>query len=223
MILDYVTLKFVWWFFISILFIVFFILGGRDFGVCMLLPFIGKTDEQRRLLINSIGPTWDGNQVWFITAGGATFAAWPIVYACAFSGLYIALFIVLLSLILRPPSFEFRSKLPSVKWRSIWDHGLFLSGFIPALIFGVGLGNLLLGLPFHFDDNLQSHYTGSFFQLLNPFAILFGLSSVAIIALHGGTYLQKKLPDIFHQRVIKLNFILGLFFYHEFYSCWLVG
>ena len=212
MILDYVTLKLVWWFFISTLFIVFFILGGRDFGVCMLLPFIGRNDEERRLVLNSVGPTWDGNQVWLITAGGATFAAWPLVYASAFSGLYVALFLVLLSLILRPPGFEFRSKLPSKTWRTIWDYSLFISGFVPALVFGVGLGNLLLGLPFYFDDILQSHYEGNFFQLLNPLGLLFGLASTMIIALHGGTYLQKKMPDSFNKRLIKVNLIAGLSF-----------
>lgn len=212
MIFDYATLKIIWWFFISTLFVIFFILGGRDFGVCMLLPIIGKTDEERRLLLNSVGPTWDGNQVWLITAGGATFAAWPLVYASAFSGLYAAFFLVLLSLILRPPGFEFRSKLKSLTWRTIWDYSLFTSGFVPVLVFGVALGNLLLGLPFYFSENLQSHYDGNFFQLLNPFAILFGLASTMIIGLHGGTYLQKKLPNFFKARIIKTNTIAGISF-----------
>lgn len=212
MILDYVTLKIIWWFFISTLFIIFFILGGRDFGVCMLLPILGKSDEERRLLLNSVGPTWDGNQVWLITAGGATFAAWPLVYASAFSGLYLAFFLVLLSLILRPPGFEFRSKLKSLKWRTIWDYSLFISGFVPSLVFGVGLGNLLLGLPFYLDDIFRSHYAGNFFQLLNPFALLFGLASTMIMGLHGGVYLQKKMPDIFKERVIKVNIMAGLTF-----------
>ncbi len=212
MILDYATLKIIWWFFISALFILFFIFGGRDFGVCILLPFLGKKDEDKRLLINSIGATWEGNQVWFITAGGATFAAWPIVYATAFSGLYYALFLVLITLILRPPGFDFRSKLPNKFWRSTWDWSLFLSGFVPALVFGVGLGNLMLGLPFHFDAQLHSHYEGNFFQLLNPFAVLFGLCAVSIITLQGGIYLQKKLPDELAEKVKKFNLGFGLLF-----------
>ncbi len=212
MILDYATLKIIWWFFISALFVIFFILGGRDFGVCILLPFLGRKDEDKRLLLNSIGATWEGNQVWFITAGGATFAAWPIVYATAFSGLYYALFLVLLTLILRPPGIDYRSKLPSKLWRETWDWSLFLSGFVPALVFGVGLGNLMLGLPFHFDDNLQSHYDGNFFQLLNPFAVLFGLAAVAILALQGGMYLQKKLPQELAEKVKKFNILFGMLF-----------
>lgn len=209
---DYATLKIIWWFLISTLFILFFILGGRDFGVCMLLPLFGKNDDERRLILNSIGSTWEGNQVWFITAGGATFAAWPIVYATAFSGLYMALFLVLLALILRPPGFDFRSKLPSKKWRNMWDGAIFISGFVPALVFGVGLGNLLLGLPFHFDQNLQSHYEGSFFQLLNPLAVVFGLCSVLILALHGGLFLQKKLPLTMVDRVRKWNALFAVGF-----------
>ncbi len=212
MILDYVTLKVIWWFFISLLFLLFFVFGGRDFGVCILLPFLGKNDEERRLLLNSIGATWEGNQVWFVTAGAATFAAWPIVYATAFSGLYYALILVLFTLILRPPGIDYRSKIPSKAWRSFWDWSLFLSGFVPALVFGVGLGNLFLGLPFHFEENLQSHYDGNFFQLLNPFAILFGLSAVAILALHGGVYLQKKLPLPFANNVKKFNAVFGMLF-----------
>jgi cytochrome d ubiquinol oxidase subunit II len=212
MLLDYATLKVIWWFFISLLFVLFFIFGGRDFGVCILLPFLGKTDEDRRMLLNSIGATWEGNQVWFVTAGGATFAAWPIVYATGFSGLYFALLLVLLTLILRPPGFDFRSKLPNKTWRSFWDWSLFLSGFVPALVFGVGLGNLFLGLPFHFEDNLQSHYTGNFFQLLNPFAVLFGLCAVAALALHGGVYLQKKCPQPLAGDVTKFNAVFGLLF-----------
>ncbi len=212
MIFDYLTLKVIWWFFISSLFIWFFLFGGRDFGACILLPFLGKTDEERRLIINSIGPTWEGNQVWFVTAGGATFAAWPMVYATAFSGLYYALILVLFTLILRPPGFDYRSKLPNTVWRKTWDGCLFLSGFVPSLVFGVGLGNLLLGLPFHFDDTLRSHYEGTFFQLLNPFAVLVGLAAVMIMTLHGGTYLQKKLPNEMAQRAKKYNVLMGIGF-----------
>ncbi|MGD9591845.1 MAG: cytochrome d ubiquinol oxidase subunit II [Candidatus Berkiella sp.] len=212
MLLDYATLKVIWWVFISALFIIFFILGGRDFGVSILLPIIGKNDEDRRLILNSIGATWEGNQVWFVTAGGATFAAWPIVYATAFSGLYYALMLVLLTLILRPPGIDYRSKLPNKMWRSFWDWSLFLSGFVPALVFGVGLGNLMLGIPFQFNDILQSEYTGSFFALLNPFSVLFGLCAIAILMLQGGLFLQKKLQVDFAEKIVKVNIISGLSF-----------
>ncbi len=212
MLLDYATLKIIWWCFITVLFAVFFVLGGRDFGVNILLPFVGKTDDDRRLIINSMGATWEGNQVWFITAGGAVFAAWPMVYATGFSGLYYALFLVLISLILRPPGMDFRSKMKSQAWRSMWDWALFISGFVPALVFGVGLGNLMLGIPFDFDDILQSHYHGSFWALLNPFAVLFGLCSVAILMLQGGVYLQKKLIVDFTETLKRINIIAALGF-----------
>ncbi len=212
MLLDYATLKVLWWIFISALFVIFFILGGKDFGVNILLPFLGKTDDERRLIINSIGATWEGNQVWFVTAAGATFAAWPIVYATAFSGLYYAFFLVLLTLILRPPAFDYRSKLESKLWRSTWDWCLFVSGFVPSLVLGVGLGNLLLGVPFQFNEYLQSEYTGSFWALLNPFALLFGLSAVAILMLQAGLYLQKKLPHDFEKRIIRLNVMSAVTF-----------
>lgn len=211
MIIDYGTLKFIWWLFIVVLFVFFFVLGGRDFGVCMLLPW-KKADASRRLMINSIGSTWEGNQVWFVTAGGATFAAWPLVYATAFSGLYYALFIVLVSLILRPPGFDFRSKLDCGAWRTLWDYALFLSGFVPALIFGVGLGNLFLGLPFQFDEAMHSHYEGTFWQLLSPFTVVFGLASVTLLAFHGGVFLQTKVGEEVLTGIRTLNAILGLIF-----------
>jgi len=210
--LDYGTLKILWWLFIFILFAFFFILGGRDLGVCILLPIVGKKDEERRLLINTIGPTWEGNQVWLVTAGGALFAAWPLVYAAAFSGLYFAFFLVLLALILRPPGIDFRSKLPSRTWRNMWDTALFVSGFVSTLVLGIGLGNVLLGVPFHFDDFLRSYYTGHFFQLLNPFSIAMGLAAVSLISLQAGIFLQGKLEDEFTQRLKKLNLFLGSFF-----------
>jgi len=210
--MEYDTLKIIWWFFLSGLFAMFFILGGRDLGVFMLMPFISKTDDERRLIINSIGSTWEGNQVWFITAAGATFAAWPMVYATAFSGLYIALFLVLITFILKPPGIDYRSKIPKALWRTLWDWALFLSAFVPTLILGVGLANLLLGLPFHFDEQLRSHYEGSFWQLLNPFSILFGCAAICILSFHGGQYLQGKLPEEFTAKLKWVNTLLGLSF-----------
>jgi len=192
MILDYESLKILWWLFVGVLLIGFAVTDGFDMGVGALLPFLGKTDEERRVIINSVGATWEGNQVWFITAGGATFAAWPLVYAAAFSGLYWALLLVLFALFFRPVGFDFRSKVDDPRWRNAWDWGLFIGGAVPALVFGVAFGNLLLGLPFHYDRDLQVYYTGSFIALLNPFGLLSGVVSLAMLTMHGAAYLQLR-------------------------------
>jgi cytochrome d ubiquinol oxidase subunit II len=200
MILDYETLKVIWWFFVGVLLIGFALTDGFDLGVGTLLPFLGRSDEERRIIINSIGPTWDGNQVWFITAGGAIFAAWPVVYAAAFSGFYVALLLVLFALFFRPVGFEYRSKLPDRRWRAAWDWGLFAGGMVPALVFGVAFGNLLQGVPFQFDDTLRPSYTGSFFGLLNPFALLCGVVSLAMLVMHGAIFLQIRTDGVVYQR-----------------------
>lgn len=192
MILDYETLKVIWWLFVGVLLIGFAVTDGFDMGIGALLPFVGRNDEERRVIINSIGPTWEGNQVWFITAGGATFAAWPLVYATAFSGFYTALILTLFALFFRPVGFDFRSKVDDPRWRSAWDWGLFIGGAVPALVFGVAFGNLLLGVPFHFDPTMQAYYTGSFIALLNPFGLLAGLLSVAMLTMHGAAFLSLK-------------------------------
>jgi cytochrome d ubiquinol oxidase subunit II len=192
MILDYETLKFIWWALVGILFIGFAITDGMDMGVGTLLPFIGKTDAERRVIINTVGPHWDGNQVWLITAGGAIFAAWPAVYAAAFSGFYFAMLLALFALFFRPVGFDYRSKLHAHKWRNAWDWGLFVGGAVPALVFGIAFGNLLEGVPFHLDNLLRSYYTGSFFGLLNPFALLTGVVSLAMLTLHGAVWLQLR-------------------------------
>jgi cytochrome d ubiquinol oxidase subunit II len=200
MILDYETLKVIWWLFVGVLLIGFAVTDGFDMGVGTLLPFVGKTDEERRVVINSIGPTWEGNQVWFITAGGATFAAWPLVYATAFSGFYAALILTLFALFFRPVGFDFRSKVEDPRWRRAWDWGLFIGGAVPPLIFGVAFGNLLQGVPFHFDSSMQVYYTGSFIALLNPFGLLAGLLSVAMLVMHGATYLQVRTEGVILER-----------------------
>ena len=209
MIFDYDTLKLIWWVFIGVLLIGFAISDGFDLGIGVLLPFIGKTDHERRVIINAIGSTWEGNQVWFITAGGAIFAAWPLVYATAFSGFYIALILTLFTLILRPVAFEYRSKIEDSRWRSAWDWGLFASGFVPALIFGVAFGNLLQGVPFHFDHDMRVTYTGSFWQLLNPFGLLCGVVSLAMLVLHGSVYLQIRTGGEIEERARKVTRIVG--------------
>lgn len=200
MILDYETLKLIWWVLIGVLLIGFAVTDGFDMGVGMLLPFLGKSDEERRVIINTIGPHWDGNQVWFITAGGAIFAAWPMVYAAAFSGFYIAMLLVLFALFFRPVGFDYRSKIAHPTWRKTWDWGLFAGGAVPALVFGVAFGNLLLGVPFQYDEFLRPTYTGSFWALLNPFALLCGVVSVSMLAMHGALWLQLRAEDSIAQR-----------------------
>lgn len=191
--LDYETLKLIWWLLVGVLLIGFAIMDGHDMGVGILLPFLGKNDVERRVMINTVAPHWDGNQVWFITAGGAIFAAWPEVYATAFSGMYWAMLLVLFALFFRPVGFDYRSKLPSPLWRNAWDWGLFAGSAVPALVFGVAFGNLLQGVPFHFDESMRSFYTGSFWELvLNPFALLTGAVSVLMLTLQGATFLVHR-------------------------------
>ncbi|MCP0914178.1 MULTISPECIES: cytochrome d ubiquinol oxidase subunit II [Legionella] len=190
--LDYETLRVIWWVLLGVLLIGFAVMDGFDLGVGIWLPWLTRTDAERRVLINSVGPTWEGNQVWFILGGGAIFAAWPILYALSFSGFYLAMLVVLLALILRPVGFKYRSKLPDARWRNFWDIALFIGGFVPALIFGVAIGNVLQGVPFHFDDSLRPFYTGTFLALLNPFALLCGLLSVCMLAMHGAVFLNLK-------------------------------
>jgi cytochrome d ubiquinol oxidase subunit II len=208
--LDYETLKLIWWLFIGVLLIGFVITDGFDLGVGTLLPFLGKTDDERRVIINTVGPHWDGNQVWLITAGGAIFAAWPLVYAAAFSGFYIAMLLVLFALFFRPVGFDYRSKLPDPRWRNAWDWGLFAGGAVPALIFGVAFGNLLLGVPFQHDELLRPTYTGSFFALLNPFALLAGVVSLSMLVMHGAIWLQMRTEDPVASRARKTVFISAM-------------
>lgn len=207
--LDYVTLKIIWWGLVGVLLIGFAIMDGHDMGVGTLLPWVGKNDTERRVVINTVAPHWDGNQVWFITAGGAVFAAWPLVYATAFSGFYWAMIAVLWSLFFRPVGFDYRSKIENKTWRQTWDWGLFIGGFIPPVIFGVAFGNLLQGVPFFFDNNLLPHYTGSFWALLNPFALLSGLVSSAMITFHGAIYLMLRTEGDIHKRAKLAALIFG--------------
>lgn len=205
--IDYSTLKIIWWLLVGVLLVGFAIMDGHDMGVGTLLPFVGKNDTERRVVINTVGPHWDGNQVWFITGGGAIFAAWPLVYATAFSGFYWAMLLVLWALFFRPVGFDYRSKIHNQKWRSTWDWGLFIGGAIPPVIFGVAFGNLLQGVPFSFDEYLVSTYTGSFWQLLNPFALLAGVVSSAMITMQGGAYLAHRTEGPIQGRVIKATIV----------------
>lgn len=199
--LDYEVLRFIWWVLVCVLLIGVAVTDGFDMGVITLLPVVGKSNVERRVMINSIAPHWDGNQVWLLTAGGAIFAAWPTVYATSFSGFYFAMILVLAALFFRPVGFEYRAKIDDPKWRNAWDWGLFAGGFVPSLIFGVAFGNLLQGVPFYFNDINQVTYTGSFFGLLNPFALLCGVVSLMMLTTQGATWLQMKTTGELRNRV----------------------
>ena len=185
-----------WFILITVLFIGYFFLEGFDYGVGILHPFLGKTDEERRILMNTIGTFWDGNEVWLLTAGGATFAAFPNWYATLFSGFYLPLFLILLGLIVRGVSFEFRSKDKDPRWRHLWDWMLFIGSFIPALLWGVALSNMIRGVPI--DEHMT--YVGGFFNLLNPYALVGGLASLTIFTLHGALFLTLKTTNDLQNR-----------------------
>jgi cytochrome d ubiquinol oxidase subunit II len=207
--LDYESLKLIWWLLVGVLLVGFAIMDGHDMGVGTLLPFVGKDDTERRVVINTVGPHWDGNQVWFITGGGAIFAAWPLVYATAFSGFYWAMLAVLWALFFRPVGFDYRSKISNPTWRKTWDWGLFVGGAVPPLIFGVAFGNLFQGVPFSFDDHLVSTYSGSFWALLNPFALLCGVVSTAMITFHGAIYLVHRTQGEIQWRALRAAGFFG--------------
>lgn len=220
MLIDYETLRLIWWVLLGVLLIGFALTDGFDMGVAILLPWISKQDIERRVLINSIGPVWEGNQVWFILGGGAIFAAWPALYAVAFSGFYLAMLLVLLALILRPVAFKYRSKLDNQSWRTIWDYMLFISGFVPALIFGVAMGNVMQGVPFHFDSQLRSFYTGEFLNLLNPLALIAGLLSVTMLTMHGACFINLKTQGSLNLRAQKIAIIMAILSFILFAGAW---
>ncbi len=209
---DYATLKLIWWLLVGALLVGFAILDGFDLGVGTLLPFVARTDTERRVALNAIGPTWEGNQVWFITAGGATFAAWPLVYATAFSGFYVALILTLFALFFRPVGIDYRSKVENPRWRRFWDWGIFAGGTVPALVFGVAFGNLLQGVPFHFDAEQRVFYTGSFIEMLNPFGLLAGVVSAAMLAMHGASFLVLRTEGALQERARRAGRIAAVIF-----------
>lgn len=209
--LDFATLRVIWWGLLGVLLIAFTLTDGFDLGVGALLPFVAKTDKERRMVINTVGATWEGNQVWFILGGGAIFAAWPFVYAVSFSGFYLAMFLVLSALILRPVAFKYRSKRPSAGWRSMWDWALFVGGFVPALVFGVAVGNVLIGAPFRLNSELRAFYDGTLLGLFTPFSLLCGLLSVTMLVLHGATWLGLKAErGPVQQRAFAIGTVAGL-------------
>lgn len=201
---DITTLRVIWWALLGILLIAFAIMDGFDFGLAALLRVLGRNEDERRVLLETIEPTWEGNQVWFVLGGGASFAAWPMLYATAFSGLYLALALVLLAFILRPVGFNFRGKLPDARWRKVWDWVLVLSGVVVMLISGVAFGNLFLGLPFRFDDDLRMSWQGGFLDLLHPYALLCGLVSVSMLLTHGACWAAYRADDAIAARAARL-------------------
>lgn len=207
---DYETLKFIWWCLVGFLFIGFAITDGMDMGVGGLLPFVAKSDVESRVVINTVGAHWDGNQVWFITAGASLFAAWPLVYATAFSGFYFAMMLTLFSLFLRPLAFDYRSKIDSLKWRTNWDKALFVGSMVPPLVFGVAFGNLLQGVPFSFDSLMRVTYTGSFFALFTPFTLLTGVVSVTMVLMHGSTWLVMRTDANVAQRSANIGRVVSI-------------
>jgi cytochrome d ubiquinol oxidase subunit II len=209
-IFDYELLRIIWWILLGVLLIGFAIMDGFDLGVGILLPFVAKNDSEKRIVINSVGPVWDGNQVWFILGGGAIFAAWPHIYAVSFSGFYFAMLLVLLALILRPVGFDFRSKIDNPIWRNFWDICLFIAGLVPSLVFGVAIGNVLMGVDFSFNEFMVIDNQIKFFSLFTPFSLLCGILSVVILTTQGACYLAIKTENEIQMRVIKLLKILPI-------------
>jgi cytochrome bd quinol oxidase subunit 2 apoprotein (EC 1.10.3.-) len=219
MLFDYETLRLIWWALLGILLIGFAIMDGFDLGVAGLLPYVARKDEERRIVFNTLGPVWEGNQVWLILGGGASFAAWPALYALSFSGFYVAIFLALFAIIIRPVGFKFRSKMPNKIWRCVWDNGVFVGGLVPPLIFGVAFGNLFLGTPFYYDDMLRSFYTGSFLGLLTPFTLTCGVLAVTMMLLQGSSFLALKNTDNIQQRARCVGQVLAIIVAGVFLLC----
>jgi cytochrome bd ubiquinol oxidase subunit II len=222
---DYETLRVIWWLILGTLLIGFAVTDGFDLGVGIIFRFISRTDEERRAVLECVEPVWEGNQVWFILAGGAVFAAWPLLYAASFSSLYLAMFLILLALILRPVAFAFRNKLPHPRWRNFWDWALLIAGAVPALLFGVAFGNLFLGVPFHFDELMRPVYTGGFVNLLQPYALLAGVVSVSMLVLHGASYAAMKAGEPMSARAASYGRLAATLFVIAFVvaGAWLAG
>ncbi len=212
--MSYELLRMIWWGLLGFLLIGFALTDGFDMGVGALLPFVGKTDVERRVAINTIGPVWEGNQVWFILGGGAIFAAWPPLYALSFSGYYLAMFLILSAFIVRPVAFKYRSKRDDPRWRASWDWALFVSGAAPALLFGVAVGNVMQGVPFHFTVDLMPIYEGAwytkFIGLLDPFSLLAGFVSLAILVMHGAAWLTLKAEGNVQTRARAIGSVAAL-------------
>lgn len=196
----------IWFSLIAILWIGYLVLEGFDFGVGILLPFLGRTGPERRVLVSTIGPVWDGNEVWLLVAGGATFAAFPEWYASLFSGFYLALFLILVGLIVRGVAFEYRNKRPEPEWRRRWDAGIFIGSVLPAVLWGVAFANIVAGVPLNADHE----FTGSLLTLLNPYALLGGMTTLGLFVTHGAVYLALRTTDELRDRANRLAGRAGL-------------
>jgi len=209
-VLDYNVLKVLWWMILGMILVIYASTAGFDVGVTLFMPFL-RNEDDRRVVLNTSAPTWDGNLTWIVFAGGVIFVAWPIVYSTAFSGLYAAMLLILFTLFLRPPGYEYRNKIPSHRWRRTWDVCLFISGLVPVFIFGVATGNCFVGFPFHFDPvTLREFYTGNFWQLLNITGILAGVVSVVMVLMHGAAYLQRRTIGHLRELGRKVHFTSGI-------------
>jgi cytochrome d ubiquinol oxidase subunit II len=209
---DYETLRVIWWLLMGIVLIGFAVMDGFDLGAAAFVRVLAHDDDERRSLIETFEPFWEGNQVWFILGGGAVFAAWPYLYAASFSGFYFAILLVLLALIVRPVSLNVRNKVDDVRWRAVWDGFITFTGVVPALLFGVAIGNLFLGVPLRYDETMRITYEGGLIGLLRPFALLVGLVSLTMILMHGATYLALKADALIAQRAQRaLNVLAPLY------------
>ncbi|MGR8940759.1 MAG: cytochrome d ubiquinol oxidase subunit II [Gammaproteobacteria bacterium] len=201
---DFETLRLVWWAILVFLVCGFAVLDGFDLGVGILLPFLGKTDEERRVMLNTVGPTWEGSQTWLVTLGGISFGAWSLVYASFFSGVYTGLLVLLFALFLRPAGFDYRSKIADPRWRSAWDWALFVGGLVPATVLSLAAGNLIMGLPFQLDGDLRSIYSGGFWDLFQPFPLLCAATGVALFTLHGAVFLRWRTEGELAERALRV-------------------
>jgi cytochrome d ubiquinol oxidase subunit II len=204
------TFQTVWFLLIAVLWIGYFILEGFDFGVGILLPFVSKNEADRRAVLTTLGPVWDGNEVWVLVAGGATFAAFPEWYATLFSGFYLPLFLILVSLIVRGVAFEYRSKYGKAQWRQRWDIAIVTASFIPALLWGVAFANIVRGVPIEMSKDGNLEYVGGFFNLLNPYALLGGVVTLTVFLTHGAVFLALKTDGGIRERARSLALKLGL-------------
>ncbi|MEJ8813058.1 cytochrome d ubiquinol oxidase subunit II [Variovorax ureilyticus] len=207
---SYDVLRLIWWALLGLLLVGFAVMDGFDLGVAALLPVVARTDLERRVVINSVGPVWEGNQVWLVLGAGSIFAAWPPLYGVAFSGFYFAMFAALVPLILRPVAFKFRSKREDRAWRARWDGVLCMAGIVPTVVFGVAMGNVLQGVPFRFAPDMRVFYEGSFLGLLNPFALLAGAVSLAMLLMHGAAWLHLKTGGAVQRRARRVGIVAAL-------------
>ena len=210
--IDYETLRVIWWLLLGTLLTGFAVTDGFDFGTAALVRVLGKDDDERRCVLETVEPIWEGNQVWIILGAGAVFAAWPLLYAASFSGFYFAILLVLLAFILRPVGFGFRNKIQDLRWRSTWDSVLTVAGIVPPLIFGVAFGNLFLGVPFRYDDSLRMTYEGGLIGLLRPFALLSGVVSLSMLLMHGAAWVAHKADEAIAGRAARVATIFAFVF-----------